>query len=225
MDGAVQRYQVWKLLPPEGVTTDVRTAGEWGCCAFASDVPRVPVPYPDPSALCSPYDYLFKWSTPPLMVTGLVKFFNERLNATNHENRKTSIGEVVRFLSYMLALALVPHVPLDSCWQEKVTDAMIFHPPNMGRHGMAKNRFGLLFSLTRRMHSVSESELDPEDIWRYCKWVTTTFNEHRVVCYRPSDKLVSDEGMCAYMGHVGSGRDDLPRQLFWARISTLTRSS
>ena len=88
----------------------------------------------------------------------------------------------------------------------------------MGRHGQAKNRFALLHSLTATTWSKDESELDDDDIWRYCRWGLGKFNSHRKHCIEPSDKLVSDEGMCAYEGEVGQVKpSQLPVQSFVPR--------
>ena len=70
---------------------------------------------------------------------------------------------------------------------------------------MGKNRWEVLHKLCGLFWKEDESDLDADDIWRYTRWPLRKFNEHRLVCVEPSDALVSDEGMCAYLGKARLG--------------------
>ena len=98
--------QRWRVCEPEDITEDVRDAGEW-----QAKLKQV-LPNPDPKELKTPYDFLFRWSVPPTFTTELVGFMNERLDGKSHATRKTTEGEVVQHLSYMLALSLYPGIPV-----------------------------------------------------------------------------------------------------------------
>ena len=218
MDGGVRRVQKWTVVEPEAVTVDERSAA--GHEEYGMKLKRV-LPNPEPTTLRTGYDFLFQWSVPPPFLTELEGFMNERLAGNTAYTRKTSKGELVRFLSYNIALSLCPNTPVANCWKEKPEEGDIFPPLNMGRHGLSKNRWGVLHVLCATFWKVDESDLDSEDIWRYTRWPLAKFNTHRELCMDPGDALVSDEGMCAYLGKVAKlplvSPTDLPIQSFVPR--------
>ena len=146
---------------------------------------------------------------------------NERLDGKTATGKKVTMGELVRFLSYKIALALAPNVPIANCWKEREEEGDLFPPLNMGRHGIGKNRWMVLHALCGQLWKKDESDLDPNNIWRYTRWPLVTFNTHRIACVEPSDALVSDEGMCAFLGKVAKLplvlSTDLPIQSFVPR--------
>ena len=209
-DGAVRRVQVWTVVEPEAVTVDERNAA--GHTEYNMKLKRV-APNPEPVKLRTGYDFLFNWSVPPAFLTELMGFMNERLDGKSSSHRKVFKGELVRHLSYNVALSLAPNTPIANCWKEKAEVGDIFPPLNMGRHGMGKNRWEVLHKLCGLFWKEDESDLDADDIWRYTRWPLRKFNEHRLVCVEPSDALVSDEGMCAFLGKVAKLPAVLPTDL------------
>ena len=218
IDCVIPRVQQWRVLEPEGITVDERKAA--GQVDFPMKLNRV-LPNPDPNTLKTGCDFLFSWSVPPAFISELMGFMNERLDGKHAYSRQVTHGELVRHLSYNIALSLAPNTPLRDCWKEKEDEGDIFPPLNMGRHGQSKHRFVALHALCGKYWKVDESDLDESDIWRFCKWPTTKFNEHRLVCMEPGDALVSDEGMCAFLGQVAKLPvvlcSDLPIQSFVPR--------
>ena len=127
-------------------------------------------------------------------------FINQRLDgaSTAFDHRKTNENEGVRFCAYMLAIANNPGVPVRRMWAEqwKPGEKHVMPPPGLGRYGMSENRFFLLAKLLALMHSLSESELDASDPWRYCNLVPDSHNDHWEDVLSPSWLLAPDESMC-----------------------------
>mmetsp|Transcript_10388 Transcript_10388/g.23179 ORF Transcript_10388/g.23179 Transcript_10388/m.23179 type:complete len:113 (-) Transcript_10388:142-480(-) len=76
---------------------------------------------------------------------------NQRLSGKDGSahNRKTSIGEGIRFYGYMYAIANNPGRPLRAMWNEQhaAGEKTTSQPPAMGRFGMSQNRFERLCHL------------------------------------------------------------------------------
>jgi hypothetical protein len=126
-------------------------------------------------------------------------YINQRLTGADYspQNRKTSVGEGIQFFSYKLAIANNPGVPVRRMWAEKwgPGEKRTQLPPALGRFGMGENRYHRLDGLIGSLHSVSESELDKTDPWRYCNLVPDCHNAHWEEIFVPSWMLGPDETM------------------------------
>ena len=100
------------------------------------------------------------------------------------------------------AACFYPSESFDSLWRQKKLADDIMPPPNFGRFGMAKNRAKKLKALHAMMFSADETELDPNDDWRYARSKTESFNKRRELI-SPSWILVGDEFMSLWLGDVG----------------------
>ena len=125
-DGAISKVQTWTVEPnPEAITVDVRTAPH-----FRATLNR------RAEDIDTPYKMWRNAMLPPKLVDNLVANFNLRLDGKKRRTRKTTKGEVVRFLSYLPALSLHPGTPVKKAWQQ-ITGAKAIGPPlSMGWGGM-----------------------------------------------------------------------------------------
>lgn len=210
-DGSVRKQQVWTVLQPTAVTVDQRTE-EW----------QKPKLNRELKSLQSPYKMWVQAALPINMVLQLQRFMNQRLTGAKDDfkHRKTSPGEVIRFLSYMGALAIERGLPLDEMWRNSKLEKDLRQPPAFGDHGMSKNRFNHLRSLAAKMWDVSaESEsADPNaDCWRWCRMPVDTFNEHYAEVFVPGTLTGPDESMAPYEGIEGDDPHNIPHLHFVKR--------
>eukprot|EP00966_Prymnesium_polylepis_P329399 7385110-Prymnesium_polylepis.1 len=126
-------------------------------------------------------------------------YINQRLDGkgNGYDHAKTSIGEGIQFLAYMLAIANNPGRPVRAMWNEKLMpgDKRVLPPPALGRFGMSLNRFFHLAHLAGFLHSKSEAELDTSDPWRYCALIWESHNAHWEEINIPSWLIGPDESM------------------------------
>jgi hypothetical protein len=99
-EGAATKEQRWYFEKPDAIKKDA------GPVARAASLNRLP------SAIDTPWKAVVNAAMPPRLVEGLLRFMNERLDDSDHDNRKTTYGEVLAFLSALLALCLIRGVPL-----------------------------------------------------------------------------------------------------------------
>lgn len=137
--------------------------------------------------------------------------------------KKTTRGEVVRFIGYMLALTINQEESVKNMWRTTSEPGDIYAPPAIGQHGMPKNRFETLRSLFGKPFRRDESDLNPNDPWRYCRSIVDLFNTHRLKLIVPSWLLEMDESMSAYLGAEGvadgehANSDPIPHRSFVER--------
>lgn len=215
-EGTETLTQVWVHRPPEFVNQDWR---------LGSERERMKVMGLTPNQFNGFEKFLFNACLPMNLARSCAQWFNERLPGdSNHDLKKqTSAGEIVKFWGYMGAIALQPGTPVDHMWRSKPYVGDIGPPPNMGRHGMHKNRFKKLRSLHRFFYAKDEEGLSPTNPFRYCSAIVDHFNEHRVKRFIPSWLLVIDESMSAFLGAegvidgVGANPDPIPHRDFIER--------
>ena len=121
--------------------------------------------------------------------------FNAGLPGTNWETRKTTKGEVVRWLSYVIAICLESE-PIDDLWRRSPEAKDIRPPAAYGDHGMSKNRFKKFRSLASEIWEEHDTEhWDPNDSWRFMRPPIDDYNDHIPGVFKPGHKLVVDETM------------------------------
>jgi hypothetical protein len=101
-------------------------------------------------------------------------------------------------MGYMLTLSLYPSVPVEQMWRRKPQPGDLYSPPDVGRHGMTKNRFKKLRELHTMMFSKDEEDLDETDPWRYSRAPIIAFNSLRHKQVIPSWLMLLDESMSAW---------------------------
>eukprot|EP00966_Prymnesium_polylepis_P064241 1489234-Prymnesium_polylepis.1 len=156
--------------------------------------------------VCLPMNYMKKMFD----VNG---YINQRLDGRDNsfQHRKTTVGEGIQLFSYMLSIANNPGTPVRKMWQEKLHagEKRTTPPPALGRFGMAENRFFRLLTLAAHQHSLSESELDKSDPWRFCNLPVDMHNDWWETIYNPSCYLAPDESMSQHTCE-GDKPNDLP---------------
>lgn len=204
--GHREEVQSWRYRTPESITEDARKEDR-----------HRPAINRDRSQYRTLYDFFVNVAVPmPLIqrMFGATGWINARLTGTDNHylRRKTSVGEGLQFLGYMIALANNPGRPLRSMWAEKrvAGEKSVLPPANVGSFGMSQHRFNLLMSLVPKCYSIEESELDTSDPWRYVQPLIDAFNEHWKEVYFPSWLLSPDELMSFWTPEEGDGPNDLP---------------
>lgn len=198
----------WQYTPPEGIRVDARR-GE----RFRPKINR------DKADFKTPYLMWLNVALPMRFMTRMFDsetgYINQRLSGRDNsaQHRKTTIGEGIRYLGYMFAMAANPGTPVKNMWQEteKPAEKRILPPPALGRFGMSENRFERLSHLVSKMFSVGEGELDDTDPWRYCHLPIDMHNQHWSDIYEASWLLAPDESMCPFdPEREGDNPDDIP---------------
>lgn len=199
----------WWETTADGITIDERRQQERWRPRINREKAEFKTPYLLWQNVALPWEFMRKMFD----VDG---FINQRLSGKNMSayHRKTSLGEGIRFLGYMYAIALNPGTPVRAMWQEKERpgeEKSILPPPALGRFGMSKDRFERLEQLAGLMFSVSESELDESDPWRYCSLALAQHNAHWLSVYHASWLLAIDESMSPFVPErEGDGPLDIP---------------
>lgn len=198
----------WQHVLPESIQVDVRAEERWR--------PKIKM---DKAEFKTAYTMWLNVALPMNFVKkmfGADGFINQRLSGkdnTSH-HRKTSVGEGIALLGYMLAMANNPGTPIRDMWQEKArssSEKCILPPAALGRFGISRDRFDRLIQLVGCMHSVHEGELDETDPWKYCNLPITMHNAHWKRVYEASWLLAPDESMSPFVPRCeGDGPNDLP---------------
>ncbi|KAL1499847.1 hypothetical protein AB1Y20_012531 [Prymnesium parvum] len=193
-EGTEELIQVWEVRHPQAIAEDWRDGTN-----FKSTINLPPGKYNTLERM------LFNVCLDIPFAKRCVSWMNERLpgNSKDADKRKTTLGEVVQFWGYMVAICQVPNEPVESMWRTKSAPGDLTPPPNFGVHGMTKNRFKKLRALQGMMYQEDEADLDPNDDWRYCRSVVDSFNDRRLKLVVPSYLLVADEAMSAWLGQEG----------------------
>ncbi|KAL1526811.1 hypothetical protein AB1Y20_015504 [Prymnesium parvum] len=162
-EGTHQLDQVWRHHPPGFVTEDWRTGGER---------PRMKVQGLTANQFNEFEKFLFNACLPMSLARKCVQWINDRIPGNGAESscdlkRRTTLGEVVKFWGYLGSIALQPGTPVDRMWRRHPQVGDISPAPDMGRHGMHKNRFKKLRSLHRFFYYKDERDLNPMDPYRY----------------------------------------------------------
>ena len=106
-DGSVTKKQVWTIERPDGITEDQRTE-EW-------KKPKLNRPLKN---LDTPYKMWSRAALPINLVSKMVTLFNKRLpGGKRADERYTTPGEIIRFMSYMGALAVERSEPIEDMWR------------------------------------------------------------------------------------------------------------
>ena len=168
MDGSLSRIQRWTVEPdPECIKTDARTAPR-----FKATLNR------RLEDVDTPYKMWRNAMLPPSLVDNTIAAFNLRLDGKSRRTRKTTKGEVIRFFSYLPALALHPGTPVKKAWQ-RIPGAKDVGPPlSMGRHGMSQERFELFLGLAGKIYPLNQAEVDVNNPWRFSEMPVDVFNKH-----------------------------------------------
>ena len=193
-EGALEKEQVWEVEDdPEAITSDARTEDRYPPrLARRSD------------QITTPFDAWYNAAVPHAMLVKMEKFFNQRLDGQKHENRKTTLGELVRFMSYMGALSLQPGTPLREMWKQVPSPKDIFPPPAMGKYGLSKNRFLLLAKLAGEAYPLNETGMDATDPWRFSRMPVDMYNEHMAEVFSAGWNFGPDESMSAFTGEAAA---------------------
>ena len=96
-DGGQPKQQVWEVLPPDAITVDQRTED--------FEEPKLNRAN---NTINTPYKMWQNAALPMSLVSKMVTFFNQRLDACKDDyyHRKTTAGEIIRFFGYMGALSI-----------------------------------------------------------------------------------------------------------------------
>ena len=210
-EGGVEYVQIWNVRSPTFVKEDWRPGDR-----FRAKILLTAAKYSTTEkmlfnvALITPFaSEMAGWANERLQVKGQLKLGEEEGGATWQEdgktdwNRPTTRGEIVRFWGYMVGIALYPSVPVEEMWRRKPQPGDLFSPPDVGRHGMTKNRFKKLRQLHAMMFSADELDLNENDKWRYCRAPVSAFNDRRRRLIVPSWLLSGDELMSMWLGEEG----------------------
>ena len=205
--GATTRQQVWTVEDdPEAIKVDERKAPRSKpALARSRDIMK------------TPFDAWYNAAVSHELLDKMEKFFNQRLDGKTRESRKTSRGELVRYMCYMGAIALRPGTPVKKMWQPVRGRKDIFAPPHMGIYGMSQNRFALLTKLAGECYPLNETGLDPNDPWRYSRMFVETYNSHMTEVFSPGWNTGPDESMSAYTGAEGAKPNEIPHAQFVER--------
>lgn len=204
--GARNLTQTWVYAEPDSIDVDERTQER-----FRPKINREADQY------SSPYRFVQNVALPMKLIKkmfGESGWINQRLSGEDntYQNRKTTVGEGIQYISYMIAIANNPGQPVREMWAEKTKPGVktVLPPPGIGRFGMAENRFLRLTQLVPLCYSVSEAELDQSDPWRYVNPFIDGFNDHWKEIYAPSWLLAPDELMSQWTGQEGV---DIPKAI------------
>lgn len=198
--GSRDLVQTWTYRTPEAIVHDVRLKER-----------HRPAINRDSGTYSTPFHFFLNVALPLQLIKKMFAetgWINQRLTGKDNSyfHRKTSIGEGLQFMGYMIALANNPGAPIKSMWSEKVAAGVksVLPAPNIGRFGMSENRFERLKSLVPLCYSTSMAELDTADPWRYVSPMIDAFNAHWIEAYFPSWLLSPDELMCPWTPDEGN---------------------
>ena len=199
-DGGLSKVQTWTVEPnPEAITVNAREAPR-----FRATINR------RTEDIDTPFKMWKNAMMPPKIIDEMVSAFNLRLSGKNRESRKTTKGEVIRFICYMPALALHPGTPLRKAWKQIHQARDISPPLAMGRHGMGKNRFELLLGLAGKIYPLNQKDIDTDNPWRFSEMPVNAFNEHVPTVIEPGYNIGPDESGSAWRGKEGTAPEECP---------------
>ena len=205
--GAIDKVQTWAVqADPECIIDDARTR------------PRsVPTINRRAEDINTPFKMWRNAMLPPALVSNMFRYFNLRLDGLTRVNRKTTIGEIIRFLCAMGALALYPGVPLEKCWQQLPGAKQLFPPLSFGKYGLGKNRFFKLCQLAGELYPLNQVDVDTENEWRFCEMPVMVFNMHMPEVITAGWNVGPDESGSAWRGKEGTKPHECPKVIFIER--------
>ena len=194
MDGMIERVQVWHHAEPEAINEDARTAPRY--------VTKINRPR---HTINTPFKMYRNAMYPPKLMALRLQYHNQRL-AGNKADPKTTEGELFRLDGYKLAIGLHPGEAVEDMWRWRPHAADITPPPNMGMHGMSKDRFLRLHRLDGQLWTLGSEDQFSEsaDPWSYSLVAEVCFNEHMAEAVQPGSHLGPDESMAFYTGGAGT---------------------
>lgn len=148
-----------------------------------------------------------------------IKVINETLKPDNEDPNyhPTSEGEMLRWRGIALAMAANGGQTPREYFKTSESEFDLFSPPALGRHGMSKNRFFVLYRVQRLVRGTSKPE-GCNDAWWFCREYFDDFAEHRRLTYCPGAIGEVDEKMCAWLGGEGVGSvDKIPHRSYVPR--------
>ena len=203
VEGAENKEQEWVVEPhPESIVNDARQEPRYQ--------PKLARRKED---IDTPFKAWYNAAVSHKMFAKMEAYFNQRLSGTNHDNRKTSRGELVRFCCLMGALACSPGKPVRKMWQRLKLPKDIYEPAAMGRFGIGINRFETLKRLAGECYPLNEVGLDSSNPWRFCDMPVNCYNEHMEQVFEPGWNTGPDESMSAYVGEEGEKPDQIPHAM------------
>jgi hypothetical protein len=208
-DGAIEKEQVWTFESPHAIVDDARTEPRFK----AKLARRV-------EDIGTPFECWYNAALSHPMLSQMELFMNQRLDGKRHETRKTSRGELVRYLCYMGAIATQPGKPVRSMWQRAKGPKDCFPPAAIGQYGLGCNRFMLLQRMAGELYPLNEVGLDPANKWRFCDMPVKCYNAHMADVFEPGWNTGPDESMSAWRGATG----DKPHECRGCRRSTTRKT-
>ena len=214
-DGSQRKVQVWTVELPDAITVDQRKE-PWV-------KPKLNRPL---TSLNTPYKMWVNAALPIKLVDRMVTLCNQRLSGDGDVDRKyyyrkTTPGEIIRFLSYMGALAVERGEPIENMWRYQKAPRDLRPPPAFGDHGLSKNRFERLRELAGKLWDVSEEQdsydYDEKDMWRWSDTPFKCFNEHYSEVLAPGSLIGPDETMCPSEHEEGPTPQNIPHSHFIPR--------
>ena len=197
--GARELVHTWTYRAPESIDVDARQQER-----------QRPKVNRETARFNTPYRFFQNVALPmPLIkkMFGEHGWINQRLSGEDntYKSKKTTVGEGIQFCSYMIAIANNPGRPVREMWNEQSKPGVksVLPPAGIGKYGMCSNRFIRLKELVPLCFSVSESELDLADPWRYVKPFIDGFNDHWEEVYAPGWLLAPDELISQWTGQEG----------------------
>ena len=205
--GAQTKKQVWTVEDdPEAIKVDERKA------------PRTkPLLARSREVIKTPFECWYNSAVSHEMLDKAERYINQRLDGKKRETRKTSRGEIVRYLCTMGAIALRPGTSLKKMWQQVRGPKDIFPPPGLGSYGLSKNRFEVLTKLMGECYPLNETGLDPNDPWRHSRMFVDSYNSHMAEVFSPGWNVGPDESMSAWTGAQGDKLNEIPHAMFVER--------
>lgn len=201
-DGALEKVQEWTHVEPEAISVDYRTQQP-----YATKINRLS------HTINSPFKMFRNAMYPPELLAMRLKYHNQRLAGTKSDPKTTS-GELVRVDGYKIALGLCPGEPVEDMWRWNRRAKEITAPPNMGQHGLTKDRFLRLLRLDGHLWELGdEDDRNNSDPWRFSLGPEKIFNKHMPEVVTPGSHTGPDESMAAHTGEQSGGAPCTPNQI------------
>ena len=123
----------------------------------------------------------------------------------------TTDGELVRLDGYKMSLALNPGEAVEDMWRYARRAKEHTAPPNMGQHGMTKDRFLRLLRLDGNLWELGdENDWNNTDAWRISLGPEKCFNKHMAEAVTPGHHIGPDESMCFSTAEQSGGTPGTP---------------
>ena len=162
----------------------------------------------DPVITKTPEAMFLRVAFPPPVRGKMLKFLNARLSGVTtkkdpYTNAFCTEGELVLWIGITLQRCLNPQLDEPELWSQTPDPDRAGPPFNIGRYGMARNRYRHLKSLIWQYWEVDESDLEAGNPFRYLMNLEKDSNAWYAEAITPSWILNMDESMSWYEGAVG----------------------